>query len=102
MFEYIKEPDTLKSLELFKEAVRKRKKVKIQCVGPATLLSKYSVDEAVTRIYKYVSNIVNGLDAETILFLDEPSLGTFPDYNQLKDLWSPIFDSFSVKSGVHT
>lgn len=104
MFEYIQDPGTLKSLDLFKEAVKRQniEKVKIQCVGPATLLSKYSTDEAITRIYTYVSNIMDGLDAETILFLDEPSLGTFPDYNQLKDLWSPIFDSFPVTSGIHT
>lgn len=108
MFEYIQNPGTLKSLGLFKEGVMKQnsKIVKTQCAGPATLISdprsRYSDDEAITRIYAHVSGILEGLDADVILFLDEPGLGTFTDYRKLKGLWSLIFDSFSVTPGIHT
>lgn len=100
MLEYIKNPGKLSCLKEFKK--HKYKKVKIQCVGPATLMQNdYSEDEAVTRIYEHIEKILKGLNAkEIILFLDEPVLGQVGfDY---KELWAPLFESFDVIPGVHT
>ncbi len=101
MLDYIKNPGRLSCLETFSQNVDGYEIVKIQCVGPATLiLSGYSEDEAVARTYEHISAIVDGLHVrEIILFLDEPALGHAGfDYQQL---WSPIFDSFDVIFGVH-
>ncbi|MBR9683241.1 hypothetical protein GOV03_01755 [Candidatus Woesearchaeota archaeon] len=104
MFEYIKTPGQLSCLDEWKEAVRGYGTVKIQCVGPATLLfdprSDYSAEEAVDKSYEHIFKIVNGLDVgKIILFLDEPSLGYVGfDY---QELWEPLFASFDVIPGVH-
>lgn len=100
MLEYIKEPGRLSCLDEFKK--HKYEAVKIQSVGPATLiLSGYSQEQAIERVYNHISAILDGLDAEeTILFLDEPALGNVGfDYEQL---WEPLFGSFDVVSGIHT
>ena len=100
MLTYIKNPGRLSCLEEFKK--HKFDAVKIQCVGPATLvLSGYSQDEAVNRAYEHISRILDGLKAdEIILFLDEPALGhTGIDF---KELWQIIFSNFEVIRGVHT
>jgi hypothetical protein len=100
MLNYIKDPGKLSCLEEFKKHEFDR--VKIQCVGPATLvLSGYSQDEAVSRAYEHISRIVEGLKAkEIILFLDEPALGhTGIDF---KGLWQVLFSNFTVTQGVHT
>ncbi len=75
--------------------------VKIQAPGPATLVMRgYSEDEAVGKIVKYISLIMEPLKAkEIILILDEPGLGQ-AGFN-FEDLWTPIFKSFSVIPGVH-
>lgn len=101
MLEYIKSPGRMSCLELFKERAAGREVVKIQCVGPATLmLSGYEPDDAVGRCCEHIAAVLDGLDVgEVILFLDEPALGqTGVDY---KALWSPLFASFEVTPGVH-
>ncbi|OGW75988.1 MAG: hypothetical protein A2Z72_00390 [Omnitrophica bacterium RBG_13_46_9] len=100
MLSYIKNPGKLSCLEEFKK--NKFKTVKIQCVGPATLLlSGYGEDEAVERACEHITAILDGLEAEeVILFLDEPALGqSGADY---RELWEALFASFSVIPGVHT
>ena len=104
MLEYIKHPGILSCLDEFKKQVRQSEcqTIKIQCVGPATLiLSGYNKDEAVQRIYEHISIIMDGLKAEEImLFLDEPALGQAGfDY---KKLWMSLFNNFNAVSGVHT
>jgi len=101
MLDYIKSPGKLSCLETFKQKVEGFETVKIQCVGPATLLlSGYSEDEAIARACQHIDAIVNGLNVGAIiLFLDEPALGqTGFDYQRL---WSPLFGSFNTTSGVH-
>ena len=101
MMDYIKRPGSMSCLETFKKKVAGFETVKIQCVGPATLvLSGYDQDEAVARACQHIDAIINGLDAgNVILFLDEPALGQVGfDYQQL---WAPLFQSFDVTPGVH-
>lgn len=99
MLSYIKEPGKLSTLAEFKK--HRFETVKVQVVGPATLiLSGYEADEAVLRVYRHVELILTGLHAEeVILFLDEPALGQAGfDY---EELWRPIFQDFPVIPGVH-
>jgi hypothetical protein len=99
MLEYIKNPGRLSCLEEFKKNTFKT--VKIQCVGPSTLImSGYAEDEAIERMYNHISAIIDGLKAEKILlFLDEPALGQAGfDY---KKAWEALFASFTVVPGVH-
>ena len=100
MMNYIKNPGQMSCLEEFKK--NKFDVVKIQCVGPSTLiLAGFSEDEAIQRPLEHVTAIMNGLEAEkVILFLDEPALGQAGfDY---KKSWDALFASFDVVSGVHT
>lgn len=99
MFEYIKNPGKLSCLDAFKK--HEYKTVKVQCIGPATLvLGGYDENEAVMRAYEHIQSILDGLKAkETILFLDEPALGQ-AGFNY-KALWEPLFGSFKVTPGVH-
>lgn len=99
MLDYIKEPGKLSCLAEFKK--HRFSIVKIQCVGPATLVvSGYNEEEALEKISKHLSVIIEGLEAqEIILFLDEPALGSAS--LNFQDLWSPIFESFKVIPGVH-
>lgn len=105
MLEYIKTPGNLKCLKEFKK--HKFDTVKVQCVGPATLISTYEENEAVEKVYNHLSAVLNGLKAnEVIIFLDEPTLGNAaPNY---EDLWFPIFNTlkimfpiFKITFGVH-
>jgi len=99
MMRYIRTPGTLSCLEAFKR--RRYETVKVQCIGPATLrASGYEEDDAVSRVYRHVEAILDGLVAEeTLLFLDEPALGAVGfDYVRL---WEPLFASFPVVPGVH-
>lgn len=101
MLDYIENPGSLSCLDKFKERTAGCRIVKIQCVGPSTLiLSGYSQDEAVARAYQHIETIMDGLDVgNVILFFDEPALGQAGfDFQQL---WAPIFESFDVISGVH-
>ena len=99
MLEYIKRPGKLSCLQEFKK--HKFETVKIQCVGPATLmLSGYREDEAVQRICEHITAITDGLEAkEVILFLDEPALGQ--SGANFRELWQALFASFNVVSGAH-
>lgn len=99
MLEYIKNPGQLSCLEKFKE--HEFETVKVQCIGPATLISAgYEENDALLRIYTHIEGILDNLRAqEIILFLDEPSLGYVGfDFERL---WAPIFKSFAVIRGVH-
>ena len=100
MTDYIKKPGQLSCLEAFKK--HQFKTVKVQCIGPATLIQgKYREDDAVMRVYQHVEAVFDGLQAdEIILFLDEPSLG-YVGFDFVH-LWEPIFSSFPVTRGVHT
>lgn len=101
MMDYIERPGEMSCLETFQKRVAGRKSVKIQCVGPATLmLAGYDQDDAFSRAYQHIDALLNGLDVQNvILFLDEPALGQAGfDYRQL---WAPLFESFDVTSGVH-
>jgi hypothetical protein len=101
MMDYIKRPGSMSCLETFKRKTAGFDTVKIQSVGPATLiLDGYDQDEAFSRVYEHISALLEDLDAgNIILFLDEPALGHAGfDYQQL---WSPLFQSFEVTSGVH-
>ena len=101
MMDYIERPGNMSCLDTFKRNLAGRGTVKIQCVGPATLmLAGYDQDDAISRTCQHIDAVINGLDAENIiLFLDEPALGQAGfDYRQL---WSPLFESFDVTSGVH-
>ncbi|MGB2983964.1 MAG: hypothetical protein WBC63_08925, partial [Candidatus Bipolaricaulia bacterium] len=99
MLVYVKDPGKLSCLPVFKR--HRFDSVKVQCVGPATLLQDgYAEDDAISRIYQHIEAILDGLRAEEIvLFLDEPALGYVGfDYRRL---WSPLFESFPVVRGVH-
>lgn len=99
ILDYIKNPGNLSCLEEFKK--HQFDIVKIQCVGPATLIvSGYSENDALEIISQHLSGIIEGLKAEEIiLFLDEPALGQAGfDFQRL---WAPIFESFEVVPGVH-
>ncbi|MGQ9700602.1 MAG: hypothetical protein ACUVQS_06060 [Candidatus Bipolaricaulaceae bacterium] len=99
MLSYIKRPGELSTLVEFKKHTFQV--VKIQAVGPATLiLSGYDPEEAVLRVWRHVEVILDGLKAkEIILFLDEPALGQAGfDY---EELWRAIFPDFPVIPGVH-
>jgi hypothetical protein len=99
MLDYIKNPGNLSSLSEFKR--HRFETVKVQAIGPATLTqSGYGEDEALTRIYQHIEQILDGLQVqEIILFLDEPALGYAGfDYERL---WEPLFASFPVIRGVH-
>ena len=88
-------------LDGFKRKVDGCETVKVQCIGPATLvLSGYSEDDAVARAYEHISAVLDGLNVgRIILFLDEPALGHAGfDYQQL---WAALFGSFDVTFGVH-
>ncbi len=101
MLEYARHPGQLSCLRAFQERTAGRDVVKVQCIGPATLiLSGYSEDEAITVACRHIGAILDGLRVgEVILFLDEPALGQVGfDYQRL---WSPLFESFDVTGGVH-
>ena len=100
MLEYIKKPGKLSCLAEFKKHTFET--VKVQCVGPTTLiLGGYKEDDAILRISEHISAVIEGLKAKSIiLFLDEPALGQVGfDY---KKIWGALFASFNVTSGVHT
>ena len=109
--DYIKRPGQMSCLEKFKR--HSFETVKVQCVGPVTLFSMLSgykeyqgwekekiINTALEIIVQHITAVLDGLDAkEVILFLDEPGLGQAGF--DFKELWTPIFESFPVISGVH-
>lgn len=100
MLNYIKNPGNLSCLEEFKK--HQFKTVKIQCVGPSTLiLGGYKENEAIQRPLAHITAVMDGLRAEKIiLFLDEPALGQAGfDYRKM---WDALFSSFDVIRGIHT
>jgi hypothetical protein len=115
MLEYIKQPGRLSCLDEFKKQVRQNEyqTVKIQCVGPSTLLfNGYQQDDAIRRIQDHITAILDGLTAEkVILLLDEPTI-TFREstYEALgldtnyQGLVHNIFDVIKqdLTLGIHT
>ncbi len=101
MMDYIKNPGQNKCLDIFRQKTKGSEIVKVQCIGPATLvISGYSEDDAVSRVYEHVSAITSGFEVgEIILFLDEPALGQAGF--DFKALWAPILESFNCTFGVH-
>lgn len=100
MFDYAKNPGNLACLEKFKE--KSYSTAKVQCVGPiALMMSGFDESEAQYAIMTHITGMLDGLEAdETILFLDEPTLGqTGMDYSRQ---WDLIFGNFDVIKGVHT
>ena len=76
MMDYIKQPGSISCLETFKRKVAGFETVKIQCVGPATLiLGGYDQDEAFSRCGPCVGicNRIPGCwKIEPVLCLDSP------------------------------
>lgn len=99
IMDYIKNPGKLSCLGEFKK--HPFDVAKIQCVGPATLITAgYQEDKAMEIILEHITAILDSLNAKKIiLFLDEPAVG-HAGFN-FKELWVPIFESFPVISGVH-
>jgi len=99
MMRYIETPGSLSCLRAFKR--NRFDTVKVQCVGPATLVqSGKTADDAVSRAYAHIDAVLDGLVAdEVLLFLDEPALG-YVGFDYLR-LWEPLFESFPVIPGVH-
>ena len=102
MLDYIERPGHLSYLAEFRERTRDLEIVKVQSVGPATLvLAGYEPAEAVERCYQHIYRILEGLQPEVLLVLDEPALGQ-AGFAFEQDLWTPIFGSFDVaRRGVH-
>ncbi len=103
MMDYIKKPGKLSCLDDFcKDSFET---VKIQCVGPTTILQDtrehYEDDEAVEMAYNHLSEIISRLNfKELIIFLDEPALGY--GRSDFEDLWEPIMSAFpDAIWGVH-
>jgi len=103
MSEYIHNPGNLACLERFKQETYDI--VKIQCIGPITLLSDPSLNinsekEAEDITSRHIYGIINNLKAkEIILFLDEPSLG-HSGMNFQKE-WDKLFYMHNFTTGVH-
>ena len=100
MLDYIQHPGRLSCVEAFWEATRDTRCVKVQSVGPVTLIQNgYTEDDALQLVYAHTERVLSGLTARVILFLDEPGLGyTGIDY---EPLWGALFSAFDVESGVH-
>lgn len=106
MLEYINTPGKLSCLKKFKEI--EFETVKIQCIGPATLVFSgvYREDEAIQRIYNHILILLENLKAkEVIIFFDEPSLGYVGfDYKEMWEALMSCFNysiDFNVTFGVH-
>ncbi|HII72013.1 TPA: hypothetical protein HA265_04630 [Candidatus Woesearchaeota archaeon] len=101
MLDYIKNPGSLSCLDEFKRAVRSRgiTSVKMQCVGPVTLAQRgYGEADATQRIYSHIRAMIDGVDAEKIIFLDEPALGhTGLDFRKM---WGNIIDCLAIEPGL--
>jgi hypothetical protein len=100
MLEYIKNPGELSCLKYFKD--KKYEIVKVQCVGPATLMHwGYSEKDALTRAHEHISKILDGLESErTIVFLDDPAMEEVDV--SYRALWEILFHDLDVEKGVHT
>jgi hypothetical protein len=103
MLEYIKTPGKLSCLKEFKEAVKGYDSVKIQAVGPVTILSdnksRYTEEEAISKTKEHILRILDGLDAkEIICFLDEPSLETACFGYAPKDMSKEECESLGIRN----
>lgn len=86
MVEYIKRPGRLSCLDEFKR--HQFPMVKIQCVGPATLMmDNWSDDRAVESIYRHVSTILDGLDGNDL---------AKPDFVYLIQAYFDIYKSLNL------
>ncbi|MFH0890258.1 MAG: hypothetical protein V1836_03930 [Candidatus Aenigmatarchaeota archaeon] len=112
--DYIKFPGAMLCLYEFVSEIKKQgcKTVKLQTPGVVLLMQNgYSADNAVTAVNNHVSVLLHpfrelGLN-QIDLFIDEPGVGTYPNYDALPDLWSPVINNpdvkeLGVKLGLHT
>lgn len=103
MLEYIKNPGRLSCLNEFRNAVRGHSLVKIQTVGPVTILSdsknEYTEEQAINITKEHILRILDKLNVENIIcFLDEPSLETAGfDYKSM-DMSKKEYESLGIKS----
>lgn len=102
MLGYAEEPGRLSCLAEFRRRTRHLPLVKVQCVGPATLVAAgYTATEAVERCYTHIRGVLAGLGPPALLVLDEPALGR-AGFRFEDDLWGPLFGSIDVaRRGVH-
>jgi hypothetical protein len=89
MTDYIKHPGKMSCLEEFITATKGYDAVKIQCIGPASIISvtnrKFEEEKSIDVTSTHIIKIANSLDAKKIiLFLDEPTLET-AGYDYAKD-----------------
>jgi hypothetical protein len=100
MLSYAQHPGRLSCLEAFWEATTGAPLVKVQSVGPVTLIqSGYTEDDALGAVYAHLDRILSGMASRPILFLDEPGLGYVGiDY---EPLWEALFGAFDTEPGVH-
>ncbi|HII15409.1 MAG TPA: hypothetical protein HA362_03780 [Nanoarchaeota archaeon] len=109
MLSYIQNPGKLSCLSEFKKHTYGT--VKVQCIGPATLLGaefedkeknikwQYSEEEVKLQICTHLDAIFDGLNAkEIILFLDEPALGQ--SGVNYESIWNEIFFYFNAGKGI--
>jgi hypothetical protein len=130
MMDYIKNPGSLSCLREFQGAVKGGPLVKIQGVGPATIVSagrgKYTEEDALRMSKEHILRIIDGFNVEKLIFfLDEPSLEvagfdceamgmTKDEYKEntgliavdYKSLWRELYDEvisdLGITFGVHT
>ena len=100
MLSYAQHPGRLSCLEAFWEATTAAPLVKVQSVGPVTLIqSGYTEDDALGAVYAHLDRILSGMASRPILFLDEPGLGYVGiDY---EPLWEALFGAFDAEPGIH-
>jgi hypothetical protein len=89
MIDYIRHPGEMSCLNEFAAATKGYSTVKIQCIGPASIVyateKEFDEMKAVQVAYEHISKIVNALDVRNIiLFLDEPTLET-TGYDYISD-----------------
>ncbi|MBI5148806.1 hypothetical protein HZA33_03945 [Candidatus Pacearchaeota archaeon] len=101
MQEYAKSPGKLSCLDDFKKAVSGYDIVKIQCIGPASLLLLgYERKEAYGITKKHLTDLINNLNAKSILaFIDEPGLKLVSPED--RNLYTGIIKDFDILWGVH-
>lgn len=109
MTSYIQNPGKLSCLDEFKR--HSYDIVKVQCIGPATLLFaefedekgikwQYNEEEAKLQICTHLNAILSGLNAkETIVFLDEPALGQ--SGINYESIWEEIFSYINEAKGIN-
>jgi len=112
MLIYIQKPGSNRCLREFKRRVKGADLVKVQCVGPITVVAdqslKYTDEHAITNCSYHIYEIYNGLDVKkSILVLDAPGLGEV-DRSRYEAIWGrfledlgTVVDMENITLGVH-